>query len=199
MYQRIMAHHLVFSGYGTWLSNDLRGSGSSEIRKPEFEELGPIHFGRKIVQPSRPELRAFHREASPILDHKPAWFDEAERICIADAFGKVVRDRKYTCYAYCSCRTHAHGMVRAHRDRGQDMWMHFAHAMADALKQAGLFPSDHPIWAARVYDVYKTDVPAVAAGVTYIEVNPTKEGLPRQYYDFVTKYDGWPLYHKRKR
>jgi hypothetical protein len=40
----LIAHHLVLSGYGTWLSNDPRGSGSDETRKNElrgraFEEV----------------------------------------------------------------------------------------------------------------------------------------------------------------
>ena len=56
-----IAVHLIFSGYGTWLPNDPRGSGSDEVRKLELDDLGPIHFGRKAEQPSRDELRAFHR------------------------------------------------------------------------------------------------------------------------------------------
>lgn len=42
----VIAHHLVMTLYGHWLPNDLRGSGSEELRNPELEELGPIHFGR---------------------------------------------------------------------------------------------------------------------------------------------------------
>ena len=43
----IIAHHLVFYGYGHWVPDDIRGSGSTEIRSPKLEKLGLIHFGRK--------------------------------------------------------------------------------------------------------------------------------------------------------
>ena len=70
-----IAVHLIFSGYGTWLPNDPRGSGSDEVRKPDLDDPGPIHFGRKSEQPSRDELRAFHREASDHLDFPTLWLD----------------------------------------------------------------------------------------------------------------------------
>jgi hypothetical protein len=61
----VIAHHHVFHGYGHWLSNDLRGSGSTELRQEKFADLGPVHTGRKAEheQPAREELRAFYREA----------------------------------------------------------------------------------------------------------------------------------------
>ena len=66
-----IAIHLILSGYGTWLSNDPRGSGSTETRAIELRTLGPVHHGRKPahLQPSRQELRAFYREAEPLLKY----------------------------------------------------------------------------------------------------------------------------------
>ena len=189
----VIAHHLIFSGYGTWLANDLRGSGSKEVRKPELRPLGEAHFGRKANQPSRADLKAFHRAAEPHLDFDVAWFYAAAREVVAAAAERVVRERGYTCYAFCRCANHAHGLVRIHRDAGHVMWQHFADGTRTALHEAGLFAADHPVWADRPYVVFKSDVPAVEAAVEYIEQNPVKEGLPRQYHSFVTPYDGWPL------
>ncbi len=191
-----IAHHLVLNGYGTWLSNDLRGSGSTEVRKPELRVLGPAHFGRKRVQPSRADLKAFHRAAEPLLKFKVAWFDAAARDVIAAAAERVVRERGYTCYGYCNCANHTHAMLRAHRDTGHVMWHHVADAARADLHAAGLFAADHPVWSNRPYVVFKTDVPAVERGVGYIDDNPEKEGLPRQHHAFVTPYDGWPLHRK---
>lgn len=73
----IIAHHLVLMGYGHWFPNDIRGSGSDEIRKELIRELGEIHHGRKRIQPSKPELRAFHRLAEPLLEQPVLWFDYA--------------------------------------------------------------------------------------------------------------------------
>ena len=41
----IIAHHLVLTLYGHWLSNDLRGSGSTETRKPELKDSVPCTTG----------------------------------------------------------------------------------------------------------------------------------------------------------
>jgi len=77
------AVHLVITGYGHWLPNDPRGSGSIKIRALKLKEHGPIHFGRKKLQPSRVELREFHRHAEAELKHPVLWFDEKMRDAIA--------------------------------------------------------------------------------------------------------------------
>jgi len=192
----VIANHLILNGYGSWLSNDPRGGGSTEVRKPELRALGPAHFGRKAVQPARADLKAFHRAAEPLLDHQVAWFDAAARDVIAAAAERVVRERGYVCYAYCNCSNHTHMLNRVHRDDGVVMWQLVADATRTALIAAGLFPAEHPVWANRPYVVRKTDVPAVERCVPYIEDNPRKEGLPRQFYPWVTPYDGWPSRHQ---
>ena len=53
----IIAHHLVMTLYGHWLSNDPRGSGSAEIRKDELKDLGPVLPGRQFPQPSKNEIK----------------------------------------------------------------------------------------------------------------------------------------------
>jgi hypothetical protein len=44
----IIAHHLVMTLYGHWLSNDPRGSGSQEIRKDELKDLGQLLPGQTV-------------------------------------------------------------------------------------------------------------------------------------------------------
>src|SRR5215213_4459194 len=112
----IIGTHLVLSGYGTWLSNDPRGSGSEETRKDELRPLGPVHHARCLRQPSREQLRAFFRDADPLLKFKALWFDAEMRDAIGHAFGEVVRARGYTVWACAVCRNHAHLCVRVHRD-----------------------------------------------------------------------------------
>src|ERR1700683_324430 len=72
----IIAHHLVLMGYGHWLPNDIRGSGSDEIRKALLQALGEIHPGRKQQQPPRSELKTFHSQAKPLLEQEALWFDD---------------------------------------------------------------------------------------------------------------------------
>ena len=84
--RHIIAHHLILTGYGFWLPNDLRGSGSTEIRAPLLEDLGPILPGRQPIQPPRDQLKKFYRKANPLLKFNPIWFDSAKRQALADAF-----------------------------------------------------------------------------------------------------------------
>jgi hypothetical protein len=51
----ILAHHIILTGYGHWLPNDPRGSLSKELRAEQLGDLGEIHYGRKPVQPPKPE------------------------------------------------------------------------------------------------------------------------------------------------
>src|SRR6266568_840708 len=129
----VLASHLVIMGYGHWFPNDLRGSGSFEIRKPELKDLVEIHFGRKEDQPTRDELRAFFREAESLLDHPVIWFDEEMRQRIACAFADVMRDRGYTLWSCAILRNHAHLVIRTHKtDDSETMWRNFASASATA-------------------------------------------------------------------
>jgi hypothetical protein len=189
----VIANHLVINGYGHWLGNDPRGSGSTELRDQKFLPLGPIHFGRKRDQPSKDELKAFYNDAEELLEHERLWFDERARVVIVAAFEQVAKERGYTCWACAMLRNHAHLLIRTRRDPGHLMWEHMAHAAKDALRKEGLVPDDHPVWSNRPYVAFKTSVPQVWNGVKYIEENPENVGLPRQVYPWVQKYDGWPL------
>jgi REP element-mobilizing transposase RayT len=193
--------HLILSGYGTWVSNDLRGSGSEETRKPELDALGPIHQGRKPnhLQPSRQELRGFYREVEPVLNFETLWFrDERERAKIGAAFAEVVAKYKYTVWAAAVCANHAHQLVRLHRDDVVTIWDHFANASRVAVKRYRNITDGHPVWSSRPFRVYLETPPAVRDEIDYIRKNPMKEGLPEQHWDFATPYNDWPLHNKRR-
>jgi REP element-mobilizing transposase RayT len=192
-----VAVHLVINGYGHWLSNDPRGSGSAELKKQELRELGPLHFGRKRKHPSKQELREFYHKAEELLEFDTLWFNERARLVIAAALEAVAKQFGYTIWACAVLRNHVHLVVRVHRDRGDVMWEYFAVAARDALRRAGLVPSNHPVWSNRPYVVFKTTVPLVYQAVGYVEDNPEKHGLPRQEYPWVQKYEGWP--HRKGR
>jgi hypothetical protein len=184
----LLASHLVLHGYGHWLPNDPRGSGSTETRKPELQDLGEVHTGRKPYreQPDRQELRAFYRSAEPLLDFDPLWYRERERVLIADAFGATVAKLGYTMWACAVCANHAHVVVRAHRDRAEAQWHELARASADAIRAARIVPPDHSVWSHRPYKVFLFTWQDVVDRVAYVEDNPGKERLPKQGWDFVS-------------
>jgi REP element-mobilizing transposase RayT len=200
----LIGSHLILHGYGHWFANDLRGSGSSEIREEKFEALGPIHFGRKRVQPPREELKEFWREAEALLKFEPLWFDDRIRKLIADSFAQLITLAGYTVWACAILKNHAHLMVRRHRDDPETICGRFAEVSRDAIRAAQIVVPEHPVWSLRPYKVYCNTKVEVIDRIDYVERNPEKEGLPPQHYDFVKDYDGWTppkivVVKKRKR
>jgi REP element-mobilizing transposase RayT len=195
----IIAHHLIWTMYGHWLPNDLHGSGSEAVRDPGLAELGEVYHGRKSKreQPSRQELRAFHREAEARLQFPRFWIDEAQRQSLSSAIAEVVRQRKYKVWARAIWSNHAHMVVRRHRDDALTMWKSIAEAMRDRLRAFSDVGMGHPVLAARPYEVFPYTPADVRGRITYVNANPEKEGLSRQQFDFVESYANWPSHKSR--
>jgi hypothetical protein len=194
---RVLAHHLIWTGYGHWLPNDPRGSGSAAIFKEELQKLGAIHFGRKKIQPRRSEVKEFYAEADQLLEHPRIQFTGEMIDVIAAAFGTTIQKRHYTCYACAALPDHAHLVIRAHRDDAETMIDELQKESRLALFDRELLPMDHPVWIDGGWKVFLGTVDQIRGRIRYVENNPKKEGLPAQHWPFVTAYDGWP-YHKKK-
>jgi REP element-mobilizing transposase RayT len=194
----IIGHHLIWTLYGHWLANDLRGSGSVDLHEEKFAPLGPVHHGRKPeeMQPSRGELREFYRQADPLLKFSKLWLDAAKRQALGDALGKVVAEESYTVWACAVLSNHAHMVIRRHRDDAVTMWHRFADASRLRLREEGSLAPEDPVWSSRPYKVFLRTLHEVCTRVAYVERNPQKEGLARQHFQFVQAYNNWP-YHKR--
>ena len=92
----VIAYHLVWTTYGSWLPNDPRGSGSHSVHSDALRELGELHYGRKKVQPPGREVRQFYQKAVELLQHPVLNFDEARRTLIGGAFREVIDREHYT-------------------------------------------------------------------------------------------------------
>jgi len=192
----IIGHHLILHAYGQWLPNDPRGSGSEELREEKLADLGPIHHGRKVVQPPRRELKEFYRQAEPMLDFPTVWFDDAKRQAIGESFGRVVRSRRYTVWGCAILDNHAHVCIRRHRDDAARMWSALAGESSESLRLFADVGDDHPVWSHRPYKVFLYTPDDVRRVVSYIEANPAKERLAGQSWSFVKPYDVFP-FHRR--
>jgi REP element-mobilizing transposase RayT len=181
--------HLIWTGYGHWLPNDPRGSGSTVVRSEPLDDLGPVHIGRKSVQPARGDVRAFYQQAERRLLHPVVWFKEEHRQTIGRAIAAVVAEAGYTIWALAVLRNHVHAVVRTHHNRSEVMLGKFATATREALWAAGLVKPLHPVWSARMYKVFLKSDDAVRRTIRYVENNPLKEGLPPQRWDWVTRFD----------
>ncbi len=188
----VVAYHLVWTAYGTWLPNDPRGSGSRDVYTPVLAELGPSHYGRKSIQPRRTVVREFYVEAKPRLQFPIVRFDARHRNEVGAAFADVIASRRYTCYACAIMPDHVHMVTRKHRDRAEAMIEHLQSASRLRLS----LPDDHPTWTKNGWKVFLRTPVEVRSRVRYVEGNPIKEGLPSQQWPFVTAYDNWP-FHKQ--
>jgi REP element-mobilizing transposase RayT len=184
----VIAHHLVLMGYGHWLPNEIRGSGSCEIRKELLRELGEIHLGRKREQPTSAELKAFHRKAEPLLEQEVLWFDEGMRGAIAESFAATARAFGYVVWACALLRNHAHLVVQRHGHRHDVMWRTFAEGARQSLRVFAGVSEGHRVWGQRPYSRFLFTPGDVISRVEYVEGNPEKEGLARQEYRWVVPY-----------
>jgi REP element-mobilizing transposase RayT len=189
----IIGHHLILHGYGHWLPNDPRGSGSDEIRQEKLVDLGPVHKGRKKHQPLRHEMREFKREADEKLDFPLLWFDDAKRQALGKSVEEVISKEGYTVWGCAIMRNHIHLCIRRHRDDAKTMWNNFAEETSKRLRLFATVPPNHPVWSTRPYKVFLYTPDDVRRVIAYIEDNPRKDNLIEQHWPFVTLYDGWPV------
>lgn len=187
----VAGYHLIWTAYGWWLPNDPRGSSSHEIRVEQIATLGELHHGRKVIQPLPAELRRFYAEAGDLLMHPLKKFAPATVDTIATAFGQVIAERRYTCYACAIMPEHVHVLVRKHKDKAEEMIAHLQAGSKKLLIAQGLFLASHPVWGGPGWKVFLNTRRDMERIVDYIRNNPMKAGLPEQRWPFVKEYDGW--------
>jgi REP element-mobilizing transposase RayT len=190
----VIAHHLIWTAYGTWLPNDPRGSSSHSIRSDVLAELGELHYGRKKVQPTGREIREFYAKATPLLKHPVQTIDDRTRSEIAAAFADVIEREKLTCWACVVMPDHVHFLIRKHKLVAEDMIQLFQAESASRLREQCGWPADHPVWGGCGWKVFLDHPDEVRRTIGYIERNPDPYRLPRQSYAFVKPYDNWPLH-----
>ena len=191
----VIAYHLIWTGYGWWLPNDPRGSGSFTIRTDVLAELGDLHHGRKRIQPWGSKVREFQDRAEDLLKHPRLSFDEAAVNQIAAAFVQVVADEKYTCYACAIMPDHVHILIRKHKHSAEEMIENLQSRSRKQLIDAGTFASTHPVWTYGAgWKVFLDHPDEIRRTIVYIERNPLPIGQSRQVWPFVIAYNGWPLH-----
>lgn len=194
----VIAHHLVWTAYGTWLPNDPRGSGSHCVASPLLAELAELHFGRKAVQPAPNVVREFYDRAEELLDHPIIRFDAHQIVEIAAAFTDTIARHAYTCYACAILPDHVHVVIRKHRHRAEAMILNLQNESRSRLSGSGAIPANHPVWTKGGWRRFLDSPDAVRTGVRYVEKNPVKAGLGPQKWPLVKPYDGWN-FNKRAR
>ena len=189
----ILGHHLIVVGYGHWMPNDIRGSYSRRVASPELDSLAEIHLGRKEVQPSAEQLKTFLKKAERKLDFPLRWWNENDRLAIADSIATWIQTNRLICYAAAILPNHIHLLVRRHCITGQTMLT----GLRDTVRLALAAPTEkpHPIVSSGGADWFQSSKQQLMRTMDYIHRNPPKHRLPEQNFPFLTPYDGWP--HRR--
>lgn len=190
----VIAHHLIWTGYGWWLPNDPRGSTSRTIACDVIAELGELHYGRCKVQPSSDVIREFYARAQEVLQFPLLQFGPKEREAIGAAFADAIREHRYTCYACAIMPDHVHVLIRKHKHRAEQMIDNLQDESRLRLRTIGLRDPNHPVWGGPGWKVFLDRPDAVRRTIGYIEANLPKWNLPAQEWPFVAEYDGWPLH-----
>ena len=109
----ILAWHLVWTAYGWWFPNDIRGAWSNEVWAPALRGLGITEDrGRRTVQPAPAQLRQWLETTQQYLKHKPVVLDEDARGIVRDAIHSIARLHHYEVIALAVMPEHAHIVVR---------------------------------------------------------------------------------------
>lgn len=191
----VIAHHLIWTTYGSWLPNDPRGSGSSVVRQVDLQPFGETHLGRKAIQPAGHVIRKFYNQTTPLLQHSAYRFTAGETKTVAVAFAHAIETHRYTCYACAVMPDHIHILIRKHRHSAETM---IANLKAQSRSRlSATFPkfSGHPVWTSgHGWQVFLDHPDDVERTIRYIENNPMALRLSRQHWPFVKPYDRWPLH-----
>lgn len=193
----VIAHHLIFTTYGFWLPNDPRGSWSDFVRCWELYWYGDattVTTRRSLARDAHDQqLRQLQKTA---LRYDPVHFNEAQIACVARAFDRAVTESGYVVFACSILPEHVHMVVRRHHNRGEQMIGHFKARATQQLVSESLHPFQHqpkedgslpPAWTSRGWKVFLNTSDDIERAVRYVERNPTKQGRPRQEWQFLTK------------
>ncbi len=178
----VIAYHLIWTAYGTWLPNDPRGSGSRTVISDSLAKLGELHFGRKRVQPPSKAVCDFYRRAESLLRF-PVFRFTAEQIqSIACGLAAAIAEHRYTCYGCAILPDHVHILIRKHKYRAEQMIDHLQSASRLRFSDFPGIPPAHPIWTDGGWKRFLDSPATVGAVIRYVEQNPVKSKLERFHF-----------------
>ena len=193
----VLAHHVVSGAYGFWLPNDPRGSWSEFVASWELFRYGPATKTterRSLAQ--RPHSVSQRLESKTALSRTAVQFTEAQRFAVAAGFADYIERSGLEVYACSVLPDHVHLTFRRFRLDAEQVLIQLKAAATRSLVEKGIHPflADAQVgrppkcFARGGWTVFLDSPEDIMRAIRYVEANPVKEGLPRQYWDFVTPY-----------
>ena len=191
----IRAYHAIFTAYGFWLPNDLRGSWSEFVGSWEL-----FRFGRATKTDTRrsvaavPHNKTLRESAKIKLKYPAVHFDGRQALAIVRGFATGIAEHGYRIFACSILPEHVHIVVER-CDRTVERIV--THLKSKATQQLNL-ENRHPLacftnnrgdiatpWAAKCWKCFLNTDADIARAIQYVESNPTKEQKRPQHWPFV--------------
>jgi len=176
----VIAYHVIFTTYGTWLPNDPRGSYSKKIYNEQLRMLGRIKYGRQDPAPAKNLLLKFWTAATPNLTHPPFFIGDNTRPIIAAGFKTVVQRLGIKIGACAIMNDHVHELILRSKYRIEYVVNQLKGGATQTLKMK------QTPWTRGCWKVFISDDETLLAAARYIQANPIAAELPAQSWDFVT-------------
>jgi REP element-mobilizing transposase RayT len=195
----VIGFHVILTAYGFWLPNDPRGSWSDFVGAWEL-----VRFGRATKTDERrslagePHDRRTRVRAKQVLKYPAVRFTGRQARAIGRGFDALVNRSALSICACSILPEHTHLVVGQHRYPIEQIANLLKGAATRQLMSEGLHPFGAlrekcgrlpHAWARGLWKVFLGTPADVRRAVRYVEDNPSREGLPRQRWAFVTPFD----------
>ncbi len=176
----VIAYHIIFTTYGTWLPNDPRGSYSKKVYQDELAALGEVRYGRQNPQPPRSSMRRFRAAAQRCLSRPPYHINDRTRPVVARGFRNVKERLQLNVAACAIMNDHVHLLTLRSKYKSEYLMNQFKGGATAELKLT------KTPWTRNGWKVFVDNEETLEAAAAYVEANPVAAGMPRQRWDFVT-------------
>ncbi len=185
-----LAHHIMWTVYGRWLPNDLRGSLSKRARSASlYETFGPVKVrGRAAVQLRRAALRDQDANAERALKHPVRELTGAQARAAAMVVGQALGEWGIGCFAFAMLPDHVQAVIDRPERNVHEVILALQRRSRRALRERWpeVWGRDHPVWTrGGGHSVYLQSRMEVDRAIWYVERNPIEAGLPAQRWSFV--------------
>jgi REP element-mobilizing transposase RayT len=196
----VLGYHVIITTYGFWLPNDPRGSWSDFVRSWELRRFGPatkVHTRRSVAAHVHDVER--RRTAKSVLQFPEVRLTGIQAREVGKAIGQYANKSGLMIWACSILPQHVHLVLGRYRFQIEQAANLLKGAASSRLAQWGLHPFQQhrradsrlpPMWTRRSWKVFLDSADDIRRAIRYVEQNPVKEGKRRQYWSFVTPYDG---------
>jgi REP element-mobilizing transposase RayT len=186
-----LAYHVILGMYGFWLPNDPRGSGSSYVGSRALRRFGAatkVATTQSVAQ--RPHDWQRRLAAKRAIKYPPVRLAGLQALALGRGFADFQKKNGLLVWACSILPDHLHVVIGQPRLAPTQMKTQLKGAAVRRLKIEGIHPEVPKVFARDGRCVFLDAAEEVWRTVDYVEQNPVKEGLRRQFWSFVTPFDG---------